>query len=187
MDTRAAWLSGLRSGDGAAFDAVYASYRPRLFGFLLRMVGQRSVAEELLQDCFVQLARHAPRLREDTDLDAWLFTVARNRARSWRRWSWLDASRILTLGSALSSRGGGPDPHAVLSAGEANRALERALSTLDPIYREALLLVVVEGLSPSQAAAALDVKPDTLRQRLSRARAALAQQMGLEAQMGETS
>lgn len=176
-----AWLSGLRRGDGASFDAVYAAYRPRIFGFLVRMTGRRDVAEELLQDCFVQLARHAPGLREDTDLDAWMFTVARNRARSWQRWSWLDGARLAALGGALIGRVAAEDPFEHAAAGESARRLERALGALPPIYREAILLVSVDGLSPAQAAAALDLKPDALRQRLARARGALAAALGEEA------
>lgn len=178
MDPTRAWVQGLRSGDGAAFDAVYAAYRPRIFGFLLRMTERRDVAEELLQDCFLRLARHAPGLREDTDLDAWLFTVARNLARSWRRWSWLDGARLAALAGALVGRGGGPDPHALVSADQSARRLEEALSTLPPAHREAILLVAVDGLTPAQAAQAIGVSPEALRQRLARARAALNESLG---------
>ncbi len=178
MERTQAWLSGLRRGDAAAFDAVYAAYRPRVFGFLVRMTGQRDAAEELLQDCFLQLARHAPRLREDTDLDAWIFTVARNRARSWRRWSWLDGARLVALAGTRVGRAGPPDPHAFAEASDAAQRLEAAIAALEPDQRETILLVVVEGLTPAQAASALDVRPDALRQRLSRARSALAASLG---------
>lgn len=174
MDAGRAWTEGLRSGDVAAFEAVYAAFQPRLYGFLIRMTGRRDVAEELLQETFLRLARHAPRLRPDTELTAWLFTVARNLARSWRRWSWLDGARRSALESADRSN---PqhDPLAHAAASQAARRLEAALATLKPMYREAFLLVAVDGMTPAQAATVLGLRPDALRQRLARARATLAE------------
>ena len=68
----------LRRGDAAAFDAIYAQMRPRLFGFLVRLTRDRALAEDLLQESFLRLARSAPGLDPQTNLRAWLFRVARN-------------------------------------------------------------------------------------------------------------
>ena len=57
-----AWVAGLRQGETAAFDAVFAAYRRRLFGYLVRMTRRRDVAEDLLQEVFLRLAQHALRL-----------------------------------------------------------------------------------------------------------------------------
>ncbi len=62
---------------------------------------------------------------------------------------------------------------------ELQRRLERALARLSPQHREVLLLVGVEGLMPAEAAGVCDVTPEALRQRLARARAALAQLLNL--------
>ena len=75
----------LRRGDPAAFGRVYEAYGPRIFRFLARMCGQKDVAEDLYQETWIKLAIHARRLEDDTDLGAWLYTVARNLARSERR------------------------------------------------------------------------------------------------------
>jgi RNA polymerase sigma-70 factor (ECF subfamily) len=168
-------VDGLRCGDRAAFDAAYARYRPRLHGFLLRLAGRRDVAEDLLQETFMKLARAAPTLREDTDLLAWLFTVARNAHVSYRRWAALDLSRLVALGEH-------PDPPADASEAPDQRAdaaraiarLERAIGALSPASREVLLLVGVEGMEQDRAAEILGLKYDALRQRLARARSQLA-------------
>ena len=91
-------VEGLRRGDRAAFDAAYALHRARIYGFLLRLSGRRDVADDLFQEVWTKLAQHAPRLREDTVLSAWLFTVARNAHTSHRRWNMLDLSRLVALG-----------------------------------------------------------------------------------------
>ena len=83
-------VARLRSGDTEAFDAIYDEYRPRIFGFLLRLSRRRTVAEDLLDETFLRLVRHAAALRADTNLGAWLFTVARNLYWSHRRASALE-------------------------------------------------------------------------------------------------
>ena len=90
VDDEAELVARLRSGDAEAFDAIYDEYRPRIFGFLLRLSRRRTVAEDLLDETFLRLVRHAPALRTDTNLGAWLFTVARNLYWSYRRASALE-------------------------------------------------------------------------------------------------
>lgn len=163
-------VAGLRRADAAAFDAMYARYRARIHGFLLRLSGRRDVAEDLFQETWINAARAAPRLREDTRLAPWLFTIARNEWVSHRRWAMLDLSRVVTLGddAHFTSRDAGPDEE--LAASEAVRGLERAIGKLPAALREALVLVAVEGFDPKEAAAILNIRYDLLRQRVSRAR-----------------
>lgn len=160
-------LAALRRGEAAAFDEVYLRYRERIFRFLCRMCGRRDVAEDLFQETFLQLARHAARLAEDSDLGAWLYTVARNRYRSHRRWSVLDGLGRRALPAPAE---GGPRADDAVAVSE----LERALGALPADRREVLVLLGVEGLPPEQVAQILGVSAEALRQRLSRARAELA-------------
>src|SRR4051812_12929861 len=64
--------------DKAAFDALYARYEKRLFGFILTFVGNRQDAEEIFHDVFLALLDRPA--DASGDLESWLFTVARNRA-----------------------------------------------------------------------------------------------------------
>src|SRR5690349_2350700 len=80
-----ALVARLRAGDTGAFDEVYDAYRPRIFAFLLRMSRSRALAEDLLDDTWLRLVRHAHHLRPDTRVGPWLFTVARNLYWSYRR------------------------------------------------------------------------------------------------------
>lgn len=169
-------MAGLRAGDPAAFDAVYAAYRPRVYGFLVRLTGRRELADELHQETWVRLARHAPRLAPDTRLAAWLFTVARNLWRSHQRWAWLDGTRLLEL--ATRPAGATPTPLELATASESQRRAEAAIAALPAAYREVVLLVVVEHLDPAEAAVVLGLSPEATRQRLSRGRAALAAALG---------
>lgn len=70
-----------------------------------------------------------------------------------------------------------PSPFELAAAGELERRVERALATLSPQYREVILLVGHEGLAPADAAIVCGISPEALRQRLSRARTALANEL----------
>ena len=166
----AALVDRLRRGDGGAFRELYTRFAQPSFGFLLRLCGRRDAAEDLHQEVWLSIARHAARLDADTDLAAWIFTVARNRFASSRRRA--DVAVPAADPEQLDHRAAAPadDP--------AGRDLERALASLPEIHREVLLLVGVEGLEVAQAAAILSIKPEAARQRLARARAALAAALG---------
>ncbi|MGZ3421648.1 MAG: RNA polymerase sigma factor [Polyangiales bacterium] len=168
----AALVAALRRGEPRGLHEAWSRHRARIYGFLLRLSRRRDVAEELLQETFLSLAKAAPRLQESTDLAALLFTIARNQWRSHRRWSFLDLSRWVPIDDhpGVASEG---DPDADLDARRRVHDLERALASLSTRDREVLLLVGVEGFDTTQAAEILGIRADALRQRLSRARAKL--------------
>jgi len=172
-------VDALRRGEASAFDAAYARYRGRIYGFLLRLCRRPDVAEDLFQETFLKLARKAPRLAEDTDLAAWLFTVARNAWVSHRRWSMLDVSRLVALEDDVLPAAKAPDPDARADAARAMERMERALASLPAASREVLLLVGVEGFEQDEVAGMLGIKYDALRQRLTRARAQLAERLAM--------
>lgn len=166
----------LRQGNPDAFDRLYEAYRPRLFGFLARLSGRRDVAEDLLQETWIRVATRAAILREDAPLGPWVFAVARNLYLSWRRWRLLDAERVTEMMRVHVEAQDAASPFEHAAASDTERTLELALSALPLRYREVLLLVVVEGMSQEEAAGVLELKPDALRKRLSRAQKVLERQ-----------
>jgi RNA polymerase sigma-70 factor (ECF subfamily) len=169
-------VARLSARDTGAFDEVYDVYRPRVFAFLLRMTRNRALAEDLLDETWLRLVRHAARLRPDTRLGPWLFTVARNLYWTHRRDALLAESFVPEL-TLWPSPAPWPSPFDLAAAGELERRVERALSTLSPQYREVVLLVGQEGMTPTDAAVVCGISPEALRQRLSRARAALEEKV----------
>ena len=167
----------LRAGDTGAFDDIYDAYRPRLFAFLLRMSGNRAVAEDLLDETWLRLVRHASRLRPDTRIGPWLFTVARNLYWSYRRNGLVEDAFVPERLGLWPTPAPWPSPFDVAAASELQRRVEQALALLPPQHREVLLLVAHEGLTPTDAAAVCGISAEALRQRLSRARTALAAQL----------
>ena len=157
-----------------AFDAVFEASRARVFAFLLRLSRHRTLAEDLLDEVWLRLVAHAQGLRPDTRLAPWLFTVARNLYWSHRRSASFEEAQDQVLLGLAGSALNWPSPFDLAAAGELERRVERALAELPPPQREVLLLVGREGLTPSEAADVCGVTPEAMRQRLARARAALA-------------
>ncbi len=176
----------LRRGESRGFDEAYDRYRARIFAFLVRLCQRQSTAEELSQETWLRLARHARRLDPDTRLGAWLFTVARNLFVSHRRRKLLDLDAFDLL--PPSSGVGAPEaesPFGLVAANELQQRLERAIASLPWTYREVVLLVAIEQLDQSTAAAILQLKPAALRKRLSRARALLGERLAADERPGE--
>jgi len=145
-----------------AFQAAYAAHRGVVFGFLLRLAGDADTASDLFQNVWLKLARHRQRLRPDTELRAWLCTVARHEYLSYRRAQLLDLSRVLALGREPAPDRAQHDPRLI--------EVSAALRHLPDADREVLLSTSVDGLSLRQAAGVLGVTEPALRQRLVRAR-----------------
>jgi len=166
----------LRAGDITAFDAIFDAFNQRLLSFLTRMAKNRSVAEDLLEETWLRLVSGGEDLHADTRLGPWLFTVARNlyfshcRNRA-REQSYTADLTLLWPGEIPQS------PFDVASLNEFEQRLEAALALLPPMYREVLLLVGVEGLRPVDAARVCGINPESLRQRLSRARQLISRLM----------
>src|SRR5919107_371447 len=126
-DDERALVARLRDGDTTAFDEVYDEYRPRLFAFLLRMTRSRTLAEDLLDEAWLRLVRHATMLLPDTRLGAWLFTVARNLYWSHRRDALLEESagpELLTLWPSPTSW---PSPFELAVAGGSGTPSHRTM------------------------------------------------------------
>jgi RNA polymerase sigma-70 factor (ECF subfamily) len=145
-----------------AFHTAYAAHRRVVFGFLLRLAGDADTASDLFQNVWIKLSRHRQRLRPDTELRAWLCTVARHEYVSYRRTQLVDLSRVLALGREPAQEPAEHDPRLV----DVNAALHR----LPDADREVLLSTSVDGLSLRQAASMLGISEPALRQRLVRAR-----------------
>lgn len=164
-------LGLLRRRDPRGFDQAYERYGVRLFSFLSRLAGRgrRQLAEDLLQQTFLTLAERGAELRTDSDLRAWLFTVARN--------AFLGHVRSVRFESDVPNlelvESRSHDAEARLMLGD----VEQALSRLRLEDRELLLLIGAEGLSPITVSRMLELEPATLRKRLARARRRLLEEL----------
>ena len=165
-------------GDRAAFDALYAAVAPRLYGFLVQLVGDRALAEDVMQEALLKLHEARRLYVRGADPLPWIFTIARHaaldelRRRKRARVRLVEGEeappepRADLRGEPEAAR---PDEHAAADGAEALAALER----LPPAQKQALLLTKVEGLSQAEAAARAGTTPGAIKLRAHRAYVAL--------------
>ncbi len=183
-ETELALVGRLREGEADAFDAFHDAFNARLFTFLLRLTRRRDAAEDLLEETWLRLVKHAHRLAPDTRLAPWLFTVARNLHVSYVRSRVLEdsaAAGLMTLWPFSPLGVGAASPFESAAASELHRRVERGIAGLPAASREVLLLVAVAGLDQADAARVCGITLQALRQRLSLARALLARALELDA------
>ncbi|HEX8029500.1 MAG TPA: RNA polymerase sigma factor, partial [Vicinamibacterales bacterium] len=140
----------------------------------------RDTAEDLLEETWLRFVDHAPKLKPDTALAPFLYTIARNLHVSYCRSRLLEDSYSHDLLGLWPSGSARPSPLECAVANQTELRIEDALSAMPAIYREAILLVAVEGMKPAEAAVVCGISPEAMRQRISRARALIAR--GLDAE-----
>ena len=120
----------VRDGDAGAFDAIHAEFNARLFNFLARLSRRRDIAEDLLDETWLRFVDRAHRLKPDTRLGPFLFTVARNLYVSYCR------SRLLEEAQAADAIGlwplgtPRPSPFDATVANETGRRIDEAIAAL---------------------------------------------------------
>jgi RNA polymerase sigma-70 factor (ECF subfamily) len=90
------WFARIRAGDEAAFEALFRALAPGLCALITRYVQSRAVAEELVQELFLDLWLRRAQLQIDQALTAYLMTAARHRALNWLK-------RALEAGAPLGA------------------------------------------------------------------------------------
>lgn len=161
------------AGDEAAFAAVVGRYGGLVLGVARRQLADAGRAEDVFQATFLALARAAGRLRRQTPLANWLYTVALRQARKAR---YRDARRDSAERAAPAAPPSG-DPLADISGRELLRVVDDELARLPDRYRLPVLLCCVQGLSREEAAARLGWEPGSVKGRLERGRRVLAERL----------
>jgi len=170
-DDRTLVLS-MRGGDERALAALYDRHAPALMGLVLRIVKDRSEAESVLLKVFLQVWRSAGTFDADRgSVVGWLATIARSRALDQVRSSArrerrepLQDDRETPLVLVDTSADG--DPASAVEAQETRRAVERALTSLQPGQRAAIELAYFEGLTHVEVAERLAEPLGTVKTRI---------------------
>jgi RNA polymerase sigma-70 factor, ECF subfamily len=158
-------MTALARGSTEAFNQIFARYKQPLFGFFRRRLSDHAQADELTQETFIALLRAAPRYQQSALFRTYLYAIALNLLRAYRRKA---AFRAMFLGSPSK------EPEAsTRDTLDTGVFLRHALGKLDSIDREILLLREFEQLSYAEIAELLKLPLNTVRSRLFRARTAL--------------
>jgi RNA polymerase sigma-70 factor (ECF subfamily) len=163
------------SRDTAAFDRLYQQYGGRVFAFLHRLAGTRDRADDLYQETWLRVARGWKALPATADVEAWLFTIARNVFISRYRSGQVERRGLEGLRQLPPVAAARPD--GLLEAAQGLGALEAAFAALDADDRTILWLAAIEEMDQARIADIMGVGYAALRQRLTRARTRLAEQL----------
>ncbi len=174
------FIDKLRAGDAAAFDDLVDRYSGDIYSLLFRLTEDAEDARDLTQDTFLRALRSIKGFRGDAGLKTWLYRIAINESRNRFRW-WKRRKRGLTISLDASvgdtdtplsdtMAGRSPDPEETALMREREYALKSALLDIGDIYREAVILCDIEGLSYEETAAALGIGLGTVKSRISRGR-----------------
>jgi RNA polymerase sigma-70 factor (ECF subfamily) len=200
-DLLAAW----RAGDVRAFDRLYARYRRPVYGFLVRLLGDRVLADDVHQELWMQVIERGGDFRAGGNVRTWLFTLARSRALDrLRREAVRDGARGRDRdaraghGDSLVAHGADTaDAQATRASGEGVAAtpadlqeqarlqgeraalLQGALAQLPEDQRTVFLLREEAELSLPEAAAALGIPYETAKSRYRYALARLRDYFGM--------
>jgi RNA polymerase sigma-70 factor (ECF subfamily) len=172
----AGMLRRCAAGDRAALRRIYERDAPIMLGMAVRILRRRDLAEEAVQDAFVQVWHKAASFdSRRSNGRAWLFAIVRNRALSILR----DGSRE-ELGhdeSVFDRIDDAPGPDAVVASLAETGRLRRCLEQLDERRRHALVLVYTRGLTHGELAASMSVPLGTAKAIVRRALLALRECM----------
>ncbi len=176
-----ALMRAFAQGDAAAFEQLYNRHEKTMWRFIFRSVQVQAVADDLMQDVWFAVARHAARYEagvNQASFKTWLFTLARNRV--------IDHSRSAKNHLSLDAEDGdgaslheqlvadsGFGPLKQLGSRQQAQALIAAVQALPPDQREAFLLQAEGDMSLEDIAAATGVSFETAKSRLRYARAKL--------------
>jgi RNA polymerase sigma-70 factor, ECF subfamily len=169
-------LRRMRSGDEEAFVALYRRRQGAVYRFALQMSGSASEAEEVTQEVFVGLIRGAGGFDPARgSLLSWLFGAARNQIRKAAG----RAGRHLALDDDGAELEIASDGHPLddLTRGEKLESVRQAIRSLPEKYREVVVMCDLEELSYEDAARALECAAGTVRSRLHRGRAMVAEKL----------
>ncbi len=155
----------IRDGGPAGFDAFFARFSAQLLGFLLRMVGDRAAAEDLLQETMLRVFRGIDRYEERGNFRAWVYRIAANLAVSHLRRARPFAAEPEALLLQVRDEHA-EDPCAGLVRAEEVSVLHDGIAALPEEQRLVLLLRTGQGLSLAEIAAALCLPEGTVKSRL---------------------
>ena len=180
IDPDRAIVSAVKAGDTEAFRGLVDRHKGRVYGVLMSLVGDESLAEELAQDTFVKAFTGLAGFRENATFSTWLVQIAIHGARDHRRrMQRLRQRRVVSLEALREARrdeldpavtGRDADPATRLESREDEDLVRRAVAQLPPEYREVTVLKHIEGWSYEEIAESTGDSVGTLKVRAHRAR-----------------
>ena len=165
-------IERIAAGDKLAMQVLFARHRTSVYRWLLRFVGNETVAEDLLSDVFFDVWQQAGRFEGRAAVTTWLLSIARFKALSARRRR-TDAELDETIEATVADSA--DDPEIALQKKSRNDLVRQAVTNLSPDHREIIDLVYYHEKSVEDCALILRIPTATVKTRMFYARKKLAE------------
>lgn len=158
----------LKEGDSTLFAELMRRYQNRIYAYVLRMISCPDDAMDICQTTFISAYRNLEKWQPNALFRTWLFRIASNSAIDYLRRNRLYTQ--VTLESVDHTLADGMDPEREYISSARCSGMISLIQQLPPLFRQALLLRELEGMSYAEIAQALDVSEGTVKSRIARAR-----------------
>ena len=171
-------MTELRCGSEAAFDWLVTYYHAPVYGVISGILRDQNDAADVTQEVFLKAFRGIRGFRQGSSLKTWLYRIAVRESLNYKRWFW----RHLRFQSSMEEEHGdacigfedpGMSPFDDCASREIQHAVQQALREVQPVFRAAVILRDLEGLSYEEVAEVLEVSVGTVKSRILRGRRAL--------------
>lgn len=178
-------MADVADGDHGSFTVLMSRYKSPLFRFILRNVGSRADAEDLLQDAFVSVYAKSSSYDPAWKVSTWIYRIALNKCRDHGRKRRL--RRIFSLDRNFDADDGplfpeppdlGPDVESIVAHRQELQQLSDAIDKLPHTMRSALVLHSIEGRSQNECSEILGISRKSVEMLIYRARKTLRDQLG---------
>jgi RNA polymerase sigma-70 factor, ECF subfamily len=180
----AALVTGLQAGSDKAFDYLVTYYHASVHNLVYGILGDPADAADVTQDVFIRVFRGIHGFRRSSSLKTWLYRVAVRQALNHRRWCWRHHREQVSIDAGEEgqrSRFDLPDAKATpfdeCAMHEMQVKVRKALATVPPKFRSAVILRDLEGLAYEEIAEVLEVSVGTVKSRILRGRRILKENL----------
>jgi RNA polymerase sigma-70 factor, ECF subfamily len=165
-------IGRIAQGDRLAMQVLFARHQVRVYRFVLRLVGNQTVAEDLISEVFLDVWRQADRFEGRSAVSTWLLAIARFKALSLMRRK-PDQELNDEIAGAVEDKS--DDPEISIQKKDKSAALRRCLEALSPEHREVIDLVYYHEKSVQEVAEIIGVPEATVKTRAFYARKRLSE------------
>src|ERR1700730_10536731 len=173
-------LNELQAGSETAFDWLVTHYHGPVYNLILSMLGDVSDAADGTQEVFLKAFRGFRSFRQGSSLKTWLYRIAIREALNHKRWFKRHLQKNVSIDAepeeghnTLEIEDLGPTPFEQLATHEIQAAVQDALQQVQEVFRSAVILRDLEGLSYEEIAEVLECSVGTVKSRILRGRRAL--------------
>ncbi len=170
-------VTELQAGSDAAFDWLVTYYHAGVFNLVYGILADPADAADVTQEVFLRAFRGIRGFRRGSSLKTWLYRISVRQALNHRRWFWRHHRQQISIDAEVDGRNPANElkdreatPLEQYEAHEAQATVRRGLAQVPPVFRSAVILRDLEGLSYDEVAEVLEVSVGTVKSRILRGR-----------------